>query len=309
MKRLRSHFLLEVRIHQRLSFVGKLSSLSNFQRLFHTFFPLTFYSEVRKKSLPGRIVVHDRAKVESQVLPRYFNHASFASLRRQLNYFAFSREGKGKQKGATYTNDLVYELNDILRLKRRLPGSSEPLVQKPAPTVSKKKAVPPVSKTVFETAATDASIKPSVNRKASSASRKKSSRTHKKNKRSRKIIDSVVPVVHLPFKKTKHSFEDNFDVWPTNTEHSEIIQSAKSVSPGPTLENSSDCKPEPILLDLTKPEPEEYSTASSGTSSAPENTWLYRPVPYKPSLNTDLKKEEDVIAGCSALLSLGWQKS
>lgn len=67
----------------------------------------------------GRIVVHDRLKVEANVLPRYFNHSSFASLRRQLNYFSFTRLGKGRQRGATYCNDAVIEMEDILRLKRR----------------------------------------------------------------------------------------------------------------------------------------------------------------------------------------------
>jgi len=72
----------------------------------------------------GRIIVHDRARVESEVLPRYFNHASFASLRRQLNYFSFTRIGKGRQRGATYCNEGVMKLSDILRLKRRTVGAS-----------------------------------------------------------------------------------------------------------------------------------------------------------------------------------------
>jgi len=67
----------------------------------------------------GRIVVHDRIKVENDILPRYFNHSSFASLRRQLNYFSFTRIGKGRQKGATYCNEGVIEIEDILRLRRR----------------------------------------------------------------------------------------------------------------------------------------------------------------------------------------------
>jgi hypothetical protein len=67
----------------------------------------------------GKIVVHDRLKVEAEVLPRYFNHSSFASLRRQLNYFSFTRLGKGRQRGATYCNGAVIEMDDILLLKRR----------------------------------------------------------------------------------------------------------------------------------------------------------------------------------------------
>lgn len=67
----------------------------------------------------GRIVVHDRIKVEAEILPRYFNHSSFASLRRQLNYFSFTRIGKGRQRGAVYENEGVIVLDDILHLRRR----------------------------------------------------------------------------------------------------------------------------------------------------------------------------------------------
>jgi hypothetical protein len=72
----------------------------------------------------GRIVVHDRVNVEAKVLPRYFNHSSFASLRRQLNYFSFVRLGKGRQKESTYVNEGVIVLEDILHLKRRSAGSA-----------------------------------------------------------------------------------------------------------------------------------------------------------------------------------------
>jgi HSF-type DNA-binding len=74
----------------------------------------------------GRLIVHDRVSVESTVLPRYFNHSSFASLRRQLNYFHFVRLGKGRQRESTYINNGVVELDDILLLKRRSAGRSGP---------------------------------------------------------------------------------------------------------------------------------------------------------------------------------------
>jgi len=67
----------------------------------------------------GKICVHDRVKVECNVLPRFFAHSSYASFRRQLNYFSFNRIGKGRQLGATYCNDKVIDLEDILSLKRR----------------------------------------------------------------------------------------------------------------------------------------------------------------------------------------------
>lgn len=78
------------------------------------------------KTVLGRIVVHDRVSVECKVLPRYFNHNSFASLRRQLNYFSFVRLGKGRQRESTYLNDSVILLDDILNLKRRSSGTAGP---------------------------------------------------------------------------------------------------------------------------------------------------------------------------------------
>eukprot|EP00804_Cyclotella_cryptica_P009812 CCRYP_016258-RA/>CCRYP_016258-RA protein AED:0.02 eAED:0.02 QI:197/1/1/1/1/1/3/1530/391 len=73
----------------------------------------------------GRIVVHDRNRIQNEVLPFYFNHASFASLRRQLSYFSFVRLGKERLSGTvTYVNDAVVELSDILRLKRRTVGGA-----------------------------------------------------------------------------------------------------------------------------------------------------------------------------------------
>ncbi|KAL3823157.1 hypothetical protein ACHAXA_010413 [Cyclostephanos tholiformis] len=71
------------------------------------------------ETVHGKIIVHDRNRVQSEVLPVYFNHASFASLRRQLSYFSFVRVGKSRQSGVTYINPAVVELSDILRLKRR----------------------------------------------------------------------------------------------------------------------------------------------------------------------------------------------
>jgi hypothetical protein len=70
--------------------------------------------------MPGQIIIHDRNRVQNEMLPFYFNHASFASFRRNLSYFSFVRLGRGRHTGAvTYINDAVYELVDILHLKRR----------------------------------------------------------------------------------------------------------------------------------------------------------------------------------------------
>jgi hypothetical protein len=90
-----------------------------------------FYLADRSNSgikTPGRIIIHDRNRVQTEVLPFYFNHASFASLRRQLSYFSFVRLGnlgRGRSTGSvTYINHSVYELSDILRLKRRTAGET-----------------------------------------------------------------------------------------------------------------------------------------------------------------------------------------
>ena len=99
---------------------------------------ISFYPGNTNGSL-ARIVVHDRVRIESDVLPRYFNHNSFASLRRQLNYFNFARIGRGRQRGATYINENVAQLNDILRLKRREVGAPQPII----PIIQKKTVVVP----------------------------------------------------------------------------------------------------------------------------------------------------------------------
>ena len=57
--------------------------------------------------------------MEEEVLPIYFNHKSFASLRRQLSYFSFVRFGKSSRGKVIYSNDAVFEISDILKLKRR----------------------------------------------------------------------------------------------------------------------------------------------------------------------------------------------
>jgi len=159
----------------------------------------------------GQIVVHDRNRVETEVLPRYFNHASFASLRRQLNYFNFARVGKGRQRGATYCNENVVNLDDILRLKRRVVGSntststqdksqnknqvkSNRFVDTPVPKVTPQ---PPTKKSQENTEASDTKI--SVTQGTNLA---QMSRGNEKSS-GRKRYNSIVPVVHLLPKKAK----------------------------------------------------------------------------------------------------------
>lgn len=77
------------------------------------------------QTTPGKIMIHDRNLVQEEVLPIYFNHKSFASLRRQLSYFSFVRVGKSSRGKVTYANDSVFELTDILKLKRRSTSSDK----------------------------------------------------------------------------------------------------------------------------------------------------------------------------------------
>lgn len=91
----------------------------------------------------GKIIVHDRNRVQSEVLPIYFNHASFASLRRQLSYFSFVRVGTSRQSGVTYTNDSVVDLPDILRLKRRASSGQAAGAAKQSQQHKRQKKEPP----------------------------------------------------------------------------------------------------------------------------------------------------------------------
>eukprot|EP00578_Thalassiosira_sp_NH16_P006978 CAMPEP_0181119624 /NCGR_PEP_ID=MMETSP1071-20121207/23700_1 /TAXON_ID=35127 /ORGANISM="Thalassiosira sp., Strain NH16" /LENGTH=361 /DNA_ID=CAMNT_0023204181 /DNA_START=45 /DNA_END=1127 /DNA_ORIENTATION=- len=91
----------------------------------------------------GRIIVHDRNRVQAEVLPVYFNHASFASLRRQLSYFSFVRVGKSRQSGVTYTNDSVVDVSDIRKLKRRVVGKAGAAVKQQQQQPKKKQQVQP----------------------------------------------------------------------------------------------------------------------------------------------------------------------
>lgn len=263
---------------------------------------ITFTPGVRAKHIPGRIVVHDRVQMECQVLPRYFNHASFASLRRQLNYFAFSREGKGKQKGATYINDQVYDLNDILCLKRRLPGTTAPTREEI--TLGIQEAV---SNEDNDAAATRKPI-PCVNSLSKSCkAKRKRSDAKVPNKKVREIMESVVPVLHLPTMTMKQSFTAES---PSSSNYCFKNIQPSTVSLSPSTSNAT------TLLDLTKPEVEESSTCSSSILSN-DHCLYQRSMTVSNNIwsniaslqdTLDSKKEEDIIAGCSALLSLGWQR-
>ena len=138
----------------------------------------------------GRIVVHDRLQMENTVLPRYFNHSSFASLRRQLNYFSFVRLGKGRQRESTYINEGVVELDDLLHLKRRSAGTS----RHPADVVVAKEQEQPE-----QTGSTNVDAVVSVVHLPASSRKKERTVKHRNKRRKKKTIitnppSSVSPV-------------------------------------------------------------------------------------------------------------------
>ena len=252
-------------------------------------------------SFPGRIVVHDRSRVESEILPRYFNHASFASLRRQLNYFAFCRVGKGKQKGATYCNENVIEINDILRLKRRAVGSTIPVVQKKKNEEVTKEATRKNNDETYPIVTTfssqvisrgySSSLGLSSSSTSSSGSKPtKSAKPSKKrgiiSEKSSQIPDCILPVVHLPQrKKGKTNFAlSNFT---TTTIKESVDQMKMSFAASPRADVSDYMK-----QDVTQ------------SSSFPNHVQL-----VSSSTLSEFGNEEDILAGCSALLALGGQCS
>jgi hypothetical protein len=114
-------FLLHLAVSSRYECIPSFNVTMNFSHQH-----LATLVRMNGKIMMGRLIVHDRIKVEKDILPRYFNHSSFASLRRQLNYFSFVRVGKGRQRESTYVNEHVVDIDDILHLKRRPAGAAAP---------------------------------------------------------------------------------------------------------------------------------------------------------------------------------------
>lgn len=331
---------------------------------------ISFHPGDRKKNCPhtpGRIIVHDRAKVESEILPRYFNHASFASLRRQLNYFAFSRVGKGKQRGATYCNEQVVELFDILRLKRRVVGSTIPTVQSKAfdppkdtattassssfdstnglPQVSKTTPMSPSTTTHIVSLESSSRILNKTNSNKIVKKKVSKRRTSKPSKKAKQIIESVVPVVHLPTKKARldnysysNSNPTNKPKLPLRTQNENDMatkelseQSYTAVSP-PPCELAQHTSAPKITLDLTQPVTQSQPPPNLNFSvnmNQHSSVWLMNAAQsainrmQQSTTNCTLEndrdaeqvvsqhsaKEADVLAGCNALLALGCQPS
>jgi len=226
------------------------------------------------------MVVHDRARVEAEVLPRYFNHASFASLRRQLNYFSFTRVGKGRQRGATYCNEGVVELDDILNLKRR-PSGAAALSSVPARHISKEKQV---EAPIEQPSSEEETWNDAVNTNTANA---------------------VVPFVHLPPSKRKIKSDHPLRKRSRFLRNESPTAVISPMSSNPASEDELATPQQQIILDLTKP-----STRVSSKRDFHE--WKLNPIgsafdAYQPLNNseaaTSLAKDEDLMAGCVALLS------
>lgn len=232
----------------------------------------------------GRMVVHDRARVETDVLPRYFNHASFASLRRQLNYFCFTRLGKGRQRGATYCNEGVVELDDILSLKRRSTGgaSSSAAASTSNPT---------------NTDQVEVSVEPSSSKDEESLARETKSAA----------ANAVVPFVHLPpAKKRKMKPDHPLRKRSRSMKRDSPTAVISPLSSSPmTSEDECAAPRRQIILDLTKPSSRSSTKKDfqewklNPSSSAFES---YQPVNNNQD-NGSAAKDEDIMAGCVALLS------
>lgn len=243
--------------------------------------------------------MHDRARVQAEVLPRYFNHASFASLRRQLNYFAFTRVGKGRQKGATYCNEGVVELDDILTLKRRPAAATGD-----APMNHAADAVHPERPSASNDRDTEGLDQEFAQDRARAAASSKSM-----------FANSVVPFVHLPPSKT-HKREGE-SMSPTG-----LRRSAKKRRASPTLVSplsSSPCSEDEtgntaatyqqIVLDLTVP-----PTLLNRDDHSMAGWKLSRGVPISRGSSTQSMEnvksirapaeDEEVLSVCKTLLSL-----
>lgn len=236
------------------------------------------------------MVVHDRARIESEVLPRYFNHASFASLRRQLNYFCFTRIGKGRQRGATYCNEGVVELDDILSLKRRPAGAA---------------------------AVTSASSKATTKEEEEEVNVEDEDSVAESKEEEEDLIttsvsttaNAVVPFVHLlPPKKRKTRVDHHHPLRKKSRFFKRHESPTAVISPVSSSQNSDDeLAPRPkqqVILDLTNP-------SARGSSKTDYNVWKLNPITSAFESYTETSsheasfpaRDDDIMQGCVALLS------
>jgi len=236
----------------------------------------------------GQIVVHDRIKVENEILPRYFNHSSFASLRRQLNYFSFTRIGKGRQKGATYCNEGVIEIEDILRLRRR--STTMSTVTGNVSSISGKirqrednTELPTTKKTT-----SSLQVESSMSNVLSKIKRTLSVPSSHSNAGDRQLVKKMH---HVIFNGDKNNEMTLHIVAP--------LPRPKLVSPATSPVHSPSVSPHGapnVSLDLTVP-PSQFSSATSTTNSVINNVDIRHA-----RQNRIYHEDPDVLAGCRALL-------
>ncbi|KAG7356371.1 hypothetical protein IV203_001057 [Nitzschia inconspicua] len=190
-----------------------------------------------------------------------------------LNYFSFARQGKGRQKCATYSNDQVVELEDILRLRRR-----------PAPaTTGGETPTPTTLATMDEGSDGDGLQTPS----SSVASKK----------RSRNNNDTACPSSsNTTAKKSRLALR----ITPPKTVSSTtpaVVVSPNLISPRSSPSQSARPSPEGmrIALDLTVPPPPDFC---GGTGN------VIRSISDSSMESLTVKVEDDIMTGSQALLSL-----
>lgn len=215
-----------------------------------------------KKNRPGRFIIHDRALVEAEILPKYFNHASFASLRRQLNYFHFIREGKGRMKGATYYNEAVFEIDDILLLRRR----NEPVGGATATATSKQPSSSGNDKKAKAQRVVSSDAEDEQNEAPSKPSSTSSRRKRKKATSDPAVVDGSPTTAHIisPSESMENmSTKAEEEIVPTCMESDAEDDDATiegSLASYKSIQTSSQDKKPTLVLDLTRPSEEDFTT-------------------------------------------------
>jgi hypothetical protein len=242
----------------------------------------------------GRIVVHDRITVENEILPRYFNHSSFASLRRQLNYFSFTRIGKGRQKGATYCNEGVIEIEDILRLRRRSATMSSTVT-----TGAVISSISSGSKNRQRENNIESPVMKTTTPTSSLQMGAPMNNTPSKIKRTISISSSYSDSGDQQSDKKGHYGVFNIE----RTLHIIAPSSSRLVSPATSPLHSPLVSPNSapkVTLDLTVPPSRQFPSATSTTTTT--NSMISSDDIHHAHQNHTYNEDPDVLAGCRALL-------
>jgi len=98
-------------------------------------------------SADGRgIQIRDRARMESIVLPKYYNHSKMRSFQRQLNYFGFKKTNKSKKETLTFGNENfnMRVPTDMAKIQRKLRDrkrGGQKRDMSPSPVVTSKRII------------------------------------------------------------------------------------------------------------------------------------------------------------------------